>query len=149
MFCDGDADGYQSGDGGPVLQVDLTSSKQIEYDEPEAPSGSGDPPFLSDGSGTLRDDFAANEHGHSLTLEEGDTEKNVSWVTNHYVAFLPSRFTLKTNVDPGSNNANAGNNVGVEEPESKGVLRYDTGLGNGFIRFLHVTENEIEVRVSA
>ena len=149
VLCNGG--GYSSD---PVLRVDLTSSQPITYQEPVDPGGSSDRPFQSaDNSADLRDPVATNDHaadtvGGDDTLNAGET-RSVDWVTNHYVAYLAPRFTLTTEPEPGSNNANNNQNVGVEEPASQGELRYDTGLGNGFIRYLHVTENEIEVRIAA
>jgi len=148
VLCNGG--GYSSD---PVLRVNLTTGQDITYQEPVKPSGSSDRPFESaDNSANLRNPAPADDHSADGvtggTLTDGET-RSVDWVTNHYVAYLAPRFTLTTEPAPGSNNANNNQNVGVEEPASQGELRYDTGLGNGFIRFLHITENEIEVRVAA
>ena len=161
-FYDGDDDGddpiaidCDGGDGGtPQMSIDLTHTSQMTYTEPSSPGGYNEQPFQSDGDdgATIRDGIDATAHrpgpDDGVTLNAGSTTKSVEWVTNHYVGKVSPQFTLTTVEGPGSANGNGNNNSGVDEDASAGELRYGLAPGSDFIRYLHVTENEIRVRIT-
>ena len=137
---------------GPVIIVNLTSATEITYQEPSPSGGYSDDPFQSSkgSSADVRDGVLTDEHGSvdtvggDDTLNKGDS-RSIDWVTNHYLGKLAPRFSLTVKEGPGST---GGGNVGVNEQASQGELRYDLAAGSDFIRYLHVTENEIRVRIT-
>jgi len=160
-FYDGDDDAddpiavdCDGGDGGnPQMNINLTHTSQMTYKEPSSPGGYDEQPFQSaDSSASIRDGIEATEHrpgpDDGVTLNAGSTTKSVDWVVNHYVGKVSPQFTLTVVEGPGSANGNNNNNSGVDEDASAGELRYGLAAGSDFIRYLHVTENEIRVRIT-
>ena len=61
-------------------------------------------------------------------------------MTNHYLGLLDDEVDLIVKDGPGSSDS-------IDEGSSSGKLLYEEGAGSRFVTYLHVTENEIVVRL--
>ncbi|AFK18878.1 hypothetical protein E6P09_08840 [Haloferax mediterranei ATCC 33500] len=131
----------------PEVTVDFTSSEQMTYGDIQSDKGFGNQnkwhfaPEIVDGS--AYDSVTFDEHtadsGQTYHKGDGDTAE-MAFVVNHYFSLVSPQFELTVTDGPG-------NSQSVDESGSSGELVYDQAEGGQFITFLHVTENEVEVRV--
>ncbi|MFB6161131.1 MAG: hypothetical protein ABEJ61_08145 [Haloferacaceae archaeon] len=127
------------------IELTLTSTEDIEYREPDTTGNDNKyyfEPDMEDGS--LRDPHDPSAHSADSvvgTLNSGD-EAELEWIINHYFSLLGPQFTLTITDGPGGSSR-------VNEESSEGVLNYGTVSGSEYIQYLHVTENEVRVVVSA
>lgn len=130
-------------DGEPALQMDLTGDTNLTLGSLQTTSDSS-PPWQS----TIRGSNAsyANLSGHSahgeptnFTTTGSPDDTSMDHLTNHYFARLGPEVDLYYTWGTG-----AGNPIDLDD--SGGNLEYEAG-GSQYLTFLHVTENEVHVRV--
>jgi hypothetical protein len=148
-----------------LTEDDEDEDNVMEYGEPDL-TGTDNKytfaPTVKDDDNSVRE-YNPDEHGSndaddgnldegpSGDLDPGSTEMDVNWVINHYFSLLGPRFSLTIADGPGPapGNGNGQGSSRVLEDDSGGLLDYDTVSGDEYIQYLHVTENEVRVVVSA
>lgn len=82
---------------------------------------------------------ASEETMYGTTYQSDQAEAApMSDVVNHYFTMLASQFSLTVADGPGGSSS-------IDEGESNGALHYSGGTDE-FVTYLHITENEVEVR---
>ena len=126
-----------------VLHADLTGDTPLEYGEIQLTGGDNKWHF---GSEIKNDDLESNPtlDQHPAVdpgeITTGDPE-TLAFVVNHYFGVMAPDFELTVTDGPGGSER-------VEEGASVGNLVYESSDDGRFITFLHVTENEVEVRMT-
>jgi hypothetical protein len=98
-------------------------------------------------SGSLRGSVYHDEHPTlgtppEPTLYTSGNETTMNYLTNHYFALLAPNFEIETGAK-GGGCGGAGNCNTVEYTKTTGNLSYTAGEAS-FIKFLHITENDVE-----
>ena len=73
-----------------------------------------------------------------------DETDELGFVVSHYIARLGPSVDLRVTEGPSQG---GGNSDSVDESSSSGLIDYDRSGSSGFLTFLHVTENEIQVDI--
>ncbi|MFC4356873.1 hypothetical protein ACFO0N_02795 [Halobium salinum] len=137
--ADIDSDGKQE----PRIVFDLVGSTPMDYQDVSTPADKWqtDPSGASDAKAywTEHDDDAAT--GEPRTFVKGTGSAELGELTNHYLSLMGPDFDLVVGETSPSGKR-------IDEEASYGTIDYDQGAGGRYITFLHVTENEVEVRVS-
>jgi len=129
----------------PRIQVDVAGDTDMRYKEiagtpPDKwnwdPSGSASTTATWDEHGTN----VGYESGGGVTYVRGSGEESLGEVTNHYLSLMGPNYDLKVSETSPSGQR-------VDESESYGTITYEQGPGSGYITYLHITENEIEIRL--
>ena len=129
----------------PTLDVDLTSTAPMTYEEIDVKGGDNKWHFGNQIDGEdAPDDLVFDQHAADPAddYDEGDTEE-IGFLIDHYFSRMGPDFDLTVEAGPGNSNNR------IDETVSSGVLWYDTVEGEEFIQFLHITENEVRVELNA
>jgi hypothetical protein len=127
------------------LYIDFLSDTELTYgDLTSVPGSSGHDAKWYFGS-DINDNSVPST---SVTFDRHDNEgnyqvgksKQLSFLVNHYLSLLAPNFKLVVKDGPGSSSR-------IDEENSEGYLGYDT-KDTGYITYLHISENEIEVEFS-
>ena len=134
--CTGDA---------PILTADLFSALEMTYEDIDI-KGTDNKWHYGDviKANDVPDELTVDQHAADSThgpYDAGTDSDNLSFVMNHYFSLMGPDFELTVDAGPG-NSQNR-----VDEDASTGVLMYDTIDGEEFIQYLHVTENEVRIRL--
>jgi len=124
------------------IDVDLTGGTIMQYKEI---SGTGASKWKLDPSGSAAPTATWDEHAGTVPYEEvtyvkGSGDQRMTDITNHYLALMGPNYNLEVSETSPSGKR-------VDESESYGEMTYTRGTGGGYITYLHVTENEIEIRL--
>jgi len=135
-----DLDG--DGDDESRIDVDLTGGTIMQYKEI---SGTGASKWKLDPSGSAAPTATWDEHAGTVPYEEvtyvkGSGDQRMTDITNHYLALMGPNYNLEVSETSPSGKR-------VDESESYGEMTYTRGTGGGYITYLHVTENEIEIQL--
>ncbi|MCU4716616.1 hypothetical protein OB916_00850 [Halobacteria archaeon HArc-curdl5-1] len=89
-------------------------------------------------------DSITYEMGDGKTYYQNDTDnpdtETLNEVTNHYLGLMGTEVDLVAKDGPGESGP-------VLEGNSQGRLLYEEGAGSKYVTYLHVTKNEIEIRL--
>lgn len=120
-----------------TIYMDLTSGVNQEYGDVSVQSSATY--FDWSGSAAASAAFSHTEDGEPTTFTASD-ETTTRHLTRHYFALLGDDFTLRAQTGPGSKGKNT-----IDLDDSGGTLDYDSGSGDSYITYLHITENKVEV----
>jgi flagellin-like protein len=132
--------------GNDTLRVDFTGTTQLGYDAVDT-GGRSKWHYASSIDGksiapTTRFDqhdvdTQGGRNGQYNHTSPEETEQ-LGFVVAHYLAILGPNADLSVSDGPATSNS-------IDESTSTGTLNYDQAKNRGFLTFLHVTENEIQV----
>ncbi|RLM90210.1 hypothetical protein D3D02_05430 [Halobellus sp. Atlit-38R] len=133
LDCDEDDD--------TIIEIDFTGTEQnLTYgsDSIDGTAIDWDDHTFESGSVT----FGHTDDDEPTTYDDGDAE-TLRTLTRHYFATFDSEFDLTA----GHGSGNRGSSQ-ISLSESGGTLRYDTIGGESYIKYLHVTENNVTVELN-
>ncbi|MFB6087732.1 MAG: hypothetical protein ABEJ85_04360 [Haloarculaceae archaeon] len=126
------------------LVANLTAATDIEFEPIKSGGDAQIMHFSVSGSDNYVDPTTWDEHTsvplEPVTFDDGGAETtSINDVTNHYLSLMSPSLDLQVD-DKGGNTVNEG--------ASSGTFQQAGGSDGGFLTFLHITENEVEIEIS-